>query len=49
MLKPLAGTLILAAALFLALTLRVNAVRSDVHHLERQIVAVEQEKSGVER
>ena len=36
--------LIVAAALFLSLTLRVNAVRSDVYKLERQIVAVEQER-----
>ncbi|WP_228243056.1 hypothetical protein [Porphyrobacter sp. GA68] len=36
--------LIVAGALFLALTLRVNAVRSEVHHLERQIVAVEHQR-----
>lgn len=36
--------LLVAAVLFLGLTFRVNAVKSDVHRLERQIVQVERER-----
>lgn len=36
--------LIVAAILFLGLTFRVNAVKSDVHRLERQIVQIERER-----
>lgn len=39
-----AAILVLATMLFLALTFRVNAVKSDVHSLERQIVRMERER-----
>lgn len=39
-----AAILVLASVLFLALTFRVNAVKSDVHSLERRIVQVERER-----